>query len=155
VIASTSNQVRGFAVEDTAAVTLRFESGALGNLTLSDAVQAPWAWEIASGEETEYPHQHEDCYLIAGTEGSLAVPTLNHWRNERGGGRADPFIRKQLFFVPANPWIEELLHFAAVARRKTEPLITAEDGTRTLATVLAVARSAETGRPVVISDMDS
>jgi predicted dehydrogenase len=139
VIAITANRVRGFAVEDTAAVTLRFESGALGNLTLSDAVQAPWAWEIASGEEAEYPHQHEDCYLIAGTEGSLAVPTLNHWRNERGGGRADPFIRKQLFYVPANPWVEELLHFAAVARRKAEPLITAEDGTRTLATVLAVA----------------
>ena len=155
LMAFTANRTRGFAVEDTAAVTMRFDNGAIGNLTLSDAVQAPWAWEITSGEEAEYPHQREDCYLLAGTEGSLAVPTLSHWRNERGGGRADPFIRKQLFYVRADPWIEELLHFAAVVRGEAESLITAEDGTRTLAAVLAVARSAETGRPVAIKDMYS
>src|SRR4029434_11066786 len=99
--------------------------------------------------------EEHECYLSAGAEGCPGGPTLNHGRNERGGGRADPFIRKQLFYVPANPWIEELLHFAAVVRRKTEPLITAEDGTRTLATVLAIARSAETGRPGALSDMHS
>ena len=153
LMAFTANRARGYAVEDTAAVSMRFRNGAICNLTLSDAVQAPWVWEITSGEEAEYPHQREDCYLITGTDGSLAVPTLSHWRNERGGGRADPFIRKQLFYVPADPWIQELRHFAAVIRGKTESLITAEDGTRTLATVLAVARSAEAGHPVMIDDM--
>jgi predicted dehydrogenase len=153
VMAITANRARGFAVEDSAAITLRFANGAIGNLTLSDAVQAPWAWEIVSGEEEAYPHQREDCYLLTGTDGALALPTLTHWRNERGGGREDPFIRKQLFYVPANPWVEELLHFAAVVRGEAAPLLTAEDGTRTLAAALAVARSAETGRPVAIRDM--
>jgi predicted dehydrogenase len=153
VMAVTANRTRGFEVEDTAAITFTFASGALGNLTLSDAVQAPWAWEITSGEEGEYPHVREDVYLITGTDGSLAVPTLTHWRNERGGGRADPFIRKQLFYVPADPWVEELLHFGKVARREVEPLITADDGTRTLAALLAVSRSARMQRPVAVDDM--
>lgn len=153
VMAVTGRHARGYAVEDTAGVTFTFDNGAIGNLTISDAVQGPWAWEIASGEEVGYPHEHEDTYLIAGTEGSLAVPTLTHWRNERGGGRADPFIRKQLFYEPADPWVEELRHFAAVARGATAPAITAEDGMRTLAATLAIARSAEAGRPVRVAEL--
>ena len=146
VMAVTAGRARGFAVEDTAAVTIRFANGALGNLTISDAVQAPWAWEIASGEEHGYPHEHEDCYLIGGTAGSLAIPTLTHWRNERGGGRGDPFIRKQLFFEPADPWVEELRHFAKVIRGEAASAITAEDGARTLAAILAIGRSAQSRR---------
>lgn len=153
VFALQTNRTRGFKVEDTAAVTIRFASGAIGNLTLSDTVQAPWAWEITSGEEPEYPRVTEDCYFICGSHGSLTVPTLTHWQNERGGGRADPFQRKQLFYVPADPWVEELLHFARVIRGEEKPLITADDGARTLAAVLAVARSAETGQPVSVDAM--
>lgn len=153
VMAFTGNKARGFAVEDCAAVAIRFANGALGNLTLSDAVQAPWAWEMTAGEEGEYPREHEDCYLLGGSEGSLAIPTLTHVRNERGGGRGDPFIRKELFYVAANPWIEELLHFSAVIRGEAQSMITADDGTRTLAAVLAVMRSAEIGRPVDLNEM--
>src|SRR5581483_710076 len=153
VMAITANSTRGFAVEDTAAVTFQFSNGAIGNLTLSDAVQGPWAWEIAAGEEPGYPHEHQDTYLLCGTEGSLAIPTLTHWRNENGGGRGDPFIRKQLYYAPADPWTEEVRHFAQVVRGKVPPLQSAEDGTRTLATTLAIARSSETRRPVAVDEM--
>ncbi len=155
VMALTANRARGFPVEDTAAVTFRFENGALGNLTISDAVQAPWAWEVTSGEEPDYPYMHEDTYLICGSEGSLAVPTLNHWRNENGGGRADPFIRKRLFYVPADPWVEELRHFTRIIRHGEKPLLDADGGTRTLAATLAVAESAKSGRPVAVKDLYS
>ncbi len=153
LVAFTANKGRGFPVEDTAAVTFKFESGAIGNLTISDAVQAPWAWELNSGEEPEYPYVDADCYLVTGTEGALGIPTLTHWRNESGGGRADPFLRKQLFYVPSDPWVEELIHFAQVVRGKARPLVTADDGTRTLAATLAVAQSAATGRPVALKDI--
>ena len=153
VMAITSSRTRGFAVEDSAAVTISFASGAIGNLTLSDAVQAPWAWEIASGEEPGYPYQHEECYLICGSEGSLAVPTLEHWRNARGGGRGDPFIREQIFYTPADPWLEELRHFAQVVRGTAKPLVTVQDGARTLATTLAIARSGESGLPISVEQM--
>ena len=151
--AYVGNAARGYAVEDAVSVAMRFESGALGNLTLSDAVQAPWAWEMTTGEEPEYQRQFEDCYWICGTEGALAVPTLTHWRNEKGGGRKDPFSRKRLYYTPADPWVEELKHFGEVIRGEAEPLITAEDGMKTLAATLAIMRSAETGMGVTVSEM--
>jgi predicted dehydrogenase len=49
VQAITSNAIRGFANEDCAAVLLQFDNGALGSLTGSDAVAAPWSWELDSG----------------------------------------------------------------------------------------------------------
>ena len=153
VIALTTNRTRGFAVEDSGAVTLRFANGALGTLTISDAVQAPWAWEIASGEEPDYPHQPEDTYFICGTAGALAIPTLTHWRNARGGGRGDAFLRTRLDYAPADPWLEELRHFADVIRGRAAPVTTLDDATRTLATTLAIARSAATGRAVGVNEM--
>jgi predicted dehydrogenase len=80
VQAMTSNKVRGFAVEDTAALLLKFTNGALGTFTLSDATPAPWSWELASGENAAYPRQDQPCYLFAGTKGSLAVPNMALWR---------------------------------------------------------------------------
>jgi len=43
--ASGSNAVRGFAVEDTVGIILRFQNGAIGTLAISDTVAAPWSWE--------------------------------------------------------------------------------------------------------------
>ncbi len=153
VTAMTACDERGFTVEDRAAVIIAFANGALGTLALCDAVQAPWAWEIVSGEEPDYPHEREDCYLIGGTLGALAVPTLVHWRNERGGGRGDPFVRRVLDHRPANPWIEQLRHFAAVVRGEAEPAVAVDDAARTLAAALAVARSARAGAAVRVSDL--
>ena len=50
VQAFTSNAVRGFEVEDTAAVLLRLTNGALATDSLSDTAVAPWTWDLASGE---------------------------------------------------------------------------------------------------------
>jgi predicted dehydrogenase len=155
VTALASREARGFAVEDTAIVGLVFANGAIGTLTISDAVQAPWAWEIVSGEEPDYPHQREDCYLLTGTHASLAVPTLTLWRNERGGGRGDPFVRTQLAWTPADPWVEELRHFAAVARGDAAPAVDVDDATRTLAVTLAIKQAAETGARVDVDALEA
>ena len=48
--AVSSNAVRGFAVEDTAAVLLRFHSGAIGTICVSDTAASPFSWDLASGE---------------------------------------------------------------------------------------------------------
>jgi predicted dehydrogenase len=91
LVAVTSNAARGFAVEDTAAITLRFRNGALGTLTISDTVQAAWAWEL------------NNAFLICGTKASLALPTMELCWNERGGGQQDPLLRKRLAVAPADP----------------------------------------------------
>jgi predicted dehydrogenase len=41
-------------------------------------------------------------------------------------------------------------HFVRVVRREEPPLVSGEDGARTLAATLAVTRSAETGGPVAL-----
>ncbi len=56
VQAITSNAMRGFANEDCAAVLLQFDNGALGSLTGSDAVAAPWSWELELRRRTRCTH---------------------------------------------------------------------------------------------------
>lgn len=144
--AATANVARGYPVEDTFAATMRFANGALGTLTVSDAVQGPWAWELTSREEPEFAWENENAMLVCGTQSSLAIPSLERWHNERGGGRGDPTVRSRLYYRPADPMHEELTHFARVIRGEEMPLVSAEDATRTLACVLAIHRSAQTGQ---------
>jgi predicted dehydrogenase len=101
----TSNARRGFAVEDTATLLLRFRDGALGTVVLSDSAAAPWSWELTSGERTSYsyPRTGQDCYLIAGTEGSLAVPSLRLWRYEGAQDWRAPLPEERLAVEEADP----------------------------------------------------
>ncbi|MDH5557573.1 MAG: Gfo/Idh/MocA family oxidoreductase [Alphaproteobacteria bacterium] len=149
----TSNARRGFAVEDTAALLLRFRDGALGTVMLSDTVTAPWSWELTSGEQTSYiyPKTGQDCYLFAGTEGALAVPSLRLWRYEGAANWQSPLPEVRLPVDEADPIRVQASHFADVIRGRAEPLITARDAARTLEATLAVTRAAAGGGEIVLS----
>ena len=49
VQAFESNAVRRYPVEDSAVILLRFANGALGTVTVSDTIVAPWSWELTTG----------------------------------------------------------------------------------------------------------
>lgn len=148
VQAITSNAVRGFANEDCAAVLLQFDNGALGSLTGSDAVAAPWSWELDSGENPVYPNQADQpCYLLAGTGGALSIPQLKRWQYaEAGGGWHQPLLAVQESFSADEALRLQLQHFVKVARREVEPLVSVADAARTLALIEAIREAAETGR---------
>jgi predicted dehydrogenase len=143
-----SSAVRGFDVEDSASVVLRFEAGALGSITLSDAVPAPWSWELASGENPAYPRQYENCYFFGGTRGSLALPRMELWSYQAQKGWHAPLDKEVLSLAAEDPQVRQLHHFCRVIRGEEEPRIGGEDALRTLAATLAVRQAALSGLPV-------
>ncbi|MEU3269353.1 Gfo/Idh/MocA family oxidoreductase [Saccharomonospora sp. NPDC006951] len=151
VQATASSEVRGFAVEDTAAITLRFASGVLGTFLLSDTAASARSWEQTSREDAAYPsYADEDCYLLAGTHGSLAIPTmrLRVFSGKRSWRK--PFRTTTVPVPGANPLARQLDHFRAVIRGESRPLVDGREGLRTLQVTRAVVEAARTGGPVAI-----
>ena len=132
---------------------LKFVNGALGTLIVSDSAATPWNWEVSARENPVFPSETENCFLIAGTKGGLAVPTLQHWSYDHGGAWMDPLARRTLPVTRTDPYPRQLHHFAHVIRGEEPPVIDAAEGARTLAATLAITESAKTGRPVRVSDM--
>jgi predicted dehydrogenase len=151
VQAATSSAMRGFAVEDTAAITLRFANGALGTVTLSDTVPAPWSWEMTSGEAAHYPQRPENCYLFSGTEGSLTVPKLELWCYDGEKSWTQPLVKQTLDVPNEDPLVRQLRHFCRVIRGEEVPRITGADAARTLAVTLAVLDAARSGNAVALA----
>lgn len=153
--AMRSNAARGFAVEDSAAVMLRFVSGALATITLSDATVAPWNWDLAAGEAAHYPRQTVNTHFISGTEGSLTLPTLELWTYRERRGWHDPMTLERSALHQANPYVEQLRHLRAVVEGREPPLCSGRDALRTLQATLAVHRSASSGQSVLLAASDS
>ena len=146
----TSSKARGFAVEDTAGLLLKFARGAIGTITLSDATPAPWSSELSSGENAAYPKQDQPCYLFAGTNRSLSVPTMELWSYPGEGGWYAPLSRASVDVPSADPLVEQLRHFRAVITRSEIPLISVEDAMGTL----AVSKRARAALPARVSRAD-
>jgi predicted dehydrogenase len=149
VQAATSNATRGLPVEDTAAMVLTFANSALGTFLLSDTAASGRSWEQTSQENTSYAtYPDEDCYHIAGTGGSLSVPTmrLKIYEGERSWWK--PFQASTVELERSDPLANQIEHFVAVIRGEAEPICSGRDGLRTLRVVDAVIESARTGQPV-------
>lgn len=150
VQAFTSNATRNFLVEDTAAVALRFANGALGTFMLSDTAASDRSWEHTSGEDPRYAKAHtdeDDCYLIAGTFGSLAIPTM---RLQQYPTAADQSWHKELKksavkLEVVDPLERQIAHFADVIRGKAIPLVSVRDGLQNLRVVDAIVEAAKSG----------
>ena len=157
VHAMGSSEVRHFAVEDTAVMTLKFSSGALGTFTLSDTAASPCSWEQTSGENTDYPrYASEDCYFIAGTRGSMAVPTLRTWRYAEGGGEPGwrtPFVEETLALEAVDPMAAQLEHFCDLMAGRREPVVSVIDALQSLRAVEAARQSIATGKIIVVRDL--
>lgn len=150
VQAVTSGSVRGLPVEDTAAVLLELENGALVTISLSDTAVTPWSWDLASGELPGYPKQASpvNSHYLSGTEGSLTLPGLDHWRYDGEKSWFAEISREQVAVERRNPYLLQLRHLRDVARDGIKPLIDAADGARTLEVTLAVQEAARQRRRV-------
>jgi predicted dehydrogenase len=153
VQAFSSNATRGFNVEDTVAINLRFANGALGTFLLSDTAASPKSWEQTSQENKAYPtYPEEDAYVIVGSKGSLAVPTMRVKYYERDGDRSwwKPFKEQTIPLERADPLARQIEHFAAVIKGEATPLVSGRDGLQNLRVTDAIVEAAKRGATVEI-----
>jgi predicted dehydrogenase len=146
VQAFTSNKVRGFEIEDSAAAVLKFANGALGTVVVSDSAAGPFCWDFCANEQDQYPRQEVQSHFFMGTHGSMSLPSLEvfsykgerHWHKEMALEKT--FVHKQ------DAYTLQLEHFKAVIEGREEPLCSAADGVGTLAATLAVRDAARSGK---------
>lgn len=146
-----SNAIRGFAVEDTVAINLRFANGALGTFMLSDTAASAKSWEQTSQENKSYAsYDDEDCYVISGTSGTLSVPTmrLKNYANDEDRSWWKAFDASVVSMVREDPLKLQIEHFGAVIRGEAQPLVSANDGLQNLRVTEAIFESTKTGQIV-------
>ena len=85
VQAMASSAIRGSAVEDTAAILLRFESGLLATVTLSDAALTPWSFEGATNENPNVAETGVSSWRVGCTRGAFEFPILKIWSDAHEG----------------------------------------------------------------------
>jgi predicted dehydrogenase len=144
VSAISSNGIRDFEVEDTAAIIFGFENGAIGTFILSDAAASNKSWEMTSGENTAYPWFPKDnCYHFAGTNGSLDFPSMasRTYPSAQVPSWWSSFAQAEISVPRRNPLELQFEHFINVLRGRERPRVPARDGYQNMAVIEAIQAS--------------
>ena len=139
---------RGFENEDVAATLLKFSNGAIGTMTVSDGIVAPWSWELTASEHPVYPPTTESCYLIGGSHGSLSLPDLKIWTHPEARDWWSPISATTAPRDFSDPLTNQIEHFAAVIRGEATPLVSGRDGLRALQVVDAIRIASQSSSEV-------
>lgn len=142
VSAVASNAMRGFEVEDTVSLAIRFTNGALGTFLLSDTASSVRSWENLSGEDPAFPrYEGADCYVVSGMNGSLEIPTM---RLRQAGVEPSwwhQMTEHRISIPEGDPLALQLDHFCDVVQHGASPRVTVRDAAQSLQVVLEVART--------------
>lgn len=150
VYAEVSNKARGFEVEDTVSVSVRFKDGALASILMSDTAPSLWGYECTTGENPFFYPTRGDIYHYLGTKASLTFPGLVkvHYADQAKVGWQHPISTTQIEAPKHDTYVEQMRHFCRVVKGEEEPRTSGEDGRRTLEVIMAVAESGQTHRPI-------
>lgn len=154
VQAASSGAIRGYPVEDTAAMVFTFANGALGTFVVSDTAASPRSWEMTSGEtSTDKAFDHyddEDAYHLAGTLGSLSIPTMRLKVYPGAPSWWEKFDSTTVPVERTDPVANQIVHFADVIRGDASPICSGRDGLKALLVVDAIIEASRTGQPVTV-----
>ncbi len=152
VYAEVSNATRGFEVEDTVSVSMRFRGGALASILMSDAAPSLWGYECTMGENPFFHPTRGDIYHYLGTKASLTFPGLVkvYYADAAKAGWQHPISTVQVQAPKHDTYVEQMRHFCRVVRGEEEPRTSGEDGRRTLEITMAVGESGRTSRPIEV-----
>lgn len=152
VMALSSSHIRGFEVEDTAAVLFRFDNGALATMALSDTAAGPWSWDLASGDVARFPRHDVVSHMFSGTEAGLTLPRLELWRHHGERAWTTPMSPQAVEYEPKDPFLAQLEHFAAVIEGCEAPVIDAREASMNLAVMQAIGASIRSGQTSSVAD---
>jgi len=152
VQAQTAPSRRGFENEDLASALLSFVNGAICTVSVSDSVVAPWSWEMTSRENPIYPVTDQSCYMIGGSDGSLSIPDMRLWRHDGQKSWWNAISSTTMPRASEDPLVNQIVHFAQVIRGDAAPLVSAEEGLRTMQVIEAIQVAAQTQSLVHITD---
>ncbi len=148
VQAADSTHARRHDVEDTAAIIVGFSNGALGTISVSDSIVAPWSWELTAAENPAYPETTETCYFIGGTHGSLEIPKGNIWSQSGARSWWRPIDQTAYDTPPGDPLDAQIDHFCKVIAGTELPLVSGLEGLNSLKVIEAIKASARDGSRV-------
>jgi len=151
VHAVSRSATRKFAVEDTASFNIEFENGALGVFILSDTAASARSWEQTSRENPSYStYDDEDCYIVSGTMGSLAIPSmrLKYYADRDVRSWWKPFSLEVFDVAREDPLRCQLQNFLNVIRGIEPPVVSGFDGLENLRVVEAIFESIKRKAPV-------
>lgn len=148
VQAFASPSRRGHANEDVAAATLRFKNGAVGTITVSDAIASPWSWELTAGENPVYPKTNQSCYQLGGSKGALSLPDLTLWTHKAPQSWWSPIDSAIQTATRAAPLVNQIEHFADVIATGAAPIVSGEEGLKSLRVLEAIQKACETEQTV-------
>mmetsp|Transcript_14438 Transcript_14438/g.46226 ORF Transcript_14438/g.46226 Transcript_14438/m.46226 type:complete len:432 (-) Transcript_14438:297-1592(-) len=160
VFAATSSAGRGGKVEDTGAVTIVLDHGAMGTMFFSDAAPAPWSYEFTTLENKKYPPLPgtgpSDCYQFMGAQRSLGFPSLRAFSyapDVEVPGWDAPLSLQEERVERVDPLQAQMAHFARLCREEESPACSGRDALQSLAVIMAAQQSAETNMPVCPGDL--
>ena len=151
VQAQTAPSVRGYENEDVAAAVLKFENDAIGTISVSDSIASPWCWEMTARENPVFHPVSQSCYLLGGSHGSLSLPDLTFWDYRSSRSWLEPIGATALTRSSSDPFVEQIIRFAAVLAGKERPLVSGNDGLKSLQVIEAIHSSARSGQTVLLS----
>lgn len=136
VLAVGSSSVHNTPRVESGVAALQFSSGASASIVFADTTPSPWGFEAGTGENPNIAMTGQDMMWIMGTAGGVSFPSLQVWIGAADWSEAPG--AEALDADPTVPLNAQLDHFIAVMERRAEPLISAEDGRRTLAVALQI-----------------
>ena len=147
--AKVTNGLRNHSKEETVAVLMTFEEGALGTFLLSDTTPSPWSWEQSTGENLNFPQSSQNVYRFIGSKASLEFPNLILWKHKSiNPDWHKKIVPKFLKMDLEDAYFEQCNHFCGVISGREKPNINAEDATKTLEATLAVFEASEKGSEI-------
>ena len=151
VQAAESAHARKHDVEDTAAIIVGFANGALGTITVSDSIVAPWSWELTAAENPAYPETGETCYFIGGTRGSLEIPKGKIWSQNGERSWWQPINQTVYEAQSHDPLDAQIEHFCNVIAGTEQPVVSGLEGLKSLKVIEAIKASARDGKRIVLA----